>query len=175
MRPATTKVCRPTRFATALVAGAAFCASGFASAADEPRVYKCKSDVGSVTYQDYPCKGAVVVDIKPDAADPHAIARLERANAEFNQAASRRQADEAAEAMRRAEFDIRRREAEAALRFTPPDPGYSTPYYGYYDYYGYVPYVTDRASRNRPPVRTERQRGRSESRVPAEIRRPHPG
>ena len=174
MRSATTTVCRPKRFASALAAAAVLCAPGFANAADEARVYKCKSDVGAVTYQDYPCKGAVVVDIKPDAADPQAIARLERANAAFNQAASRRQADESAAALRREEFELRRREAEASLRFTPPDPGYYTPYYGYYDY-GYVPYVTDRAAHNRPPERTERHRSRSESRVPAEIRRPHPG
>jgi hypothetical protein len=57
-------------------------------------VYRCRAADGAVTYQDYPCKGGVAVDIKPDAADPAAIQRLRRAQARFDQSLAQRRAAE---------------------------------------------------------------------------------
>ena len=82
------------------VAGYSHAATDAASAT----VYKCKQANGGVLYQDYPCKNGVVVDVKPDAADPAAIARLERAQALYERDAARRRADEASEE-RRAAFE----------------------------------------------------------------------
>jgi hypothetical protein len=68
-------------------------AQGSASA----QVYRCKQSNGAIVYQDYPCKGGVTVDIKPDAADPTAIERLRRAEAEFDRSYAQRRAAEAAQ------------------------------------------------------------------------------
>ncbi|HLX28090.1 MAG TPA: hypothetical protein VKV24_06355 [Casimicrobiaceae bacterium] len=78
-----------------------------------PPVYKCHQADGTVLYQDYACKGAVVVDIKPDSADPAAIERLRREDAAFDQAAAQRHAIDAAA---RREQIGRAREVEAAQR-----------------------------------------------------------
>lgn len=143
-----------------------------ANAAD---VYKCKQANGAVAYQDYPCKGGTVVDIKPDTADPAAIARFERAQTEFNRSAAAR----AELAMRQEELDLRRREIEASR--APYDAGasgltgYFSGYTGYYPGYVYdygVPYVT------KPPRVMHHQssdRRRPQGRVPAVIRLPQRG
>jgi hypothetical protein len=74
-------------------------AFAFASVAaaqnDTAPVYRCRQANGAVTYQDYACKGGVAVDIKPDAADPAAIDRLRRAQAEFDRSLAQRRAAEA--------------------------------------------------------------------------------
>ena len=72
-------------------------------------VYRCKQPSGAIAYQDFPCKGGVTVDIKPDAADPAAIERLRRAQAEFDRSYAQRRAADAAQQRR-----------EAAPR--PPEP-----------------------------------------------------
>ena len=147
-----------------------------ANAADVP-VYKCKQASGAVAYQDYPCKGGVVVDIKPDTADPTAVARLERAQTEFNRSAAAR----AELALRQQELDLRRREIEASRApYDTGGPGPSSGYYsgygGYYPGYLYdygVPYVT------KPPPRVTHHdsvdRRRPQGRVPAVIRLPQRG
>jgi len=63
-------------------------------------VYRCKQANGSIAYQDFPCKGGVAVDIKPDTPDPIAIERLQRQQADFDRAYAQRQAEEAAQRAR---------------------------------------------------------------------------
>ena len=152
-------------------------APGFAANAADMPVYKCKQTDGAVAYQDYPCKGGTVVDIKPETPDPAAIARFERAQSEFNRSAAAR----AELALRQEELDLRRREIEASR--APYDAGASAPsgyysgYTGYYPGYLYdyaVPYVT------KPPRVThhdsgERRRPSPQGRVPAVIRLPQRG
>ena len=82
-------------FAVAVVA-LAVAGTASAQGTDASTVYRCKQASGTVTYQDYPCEGGVTVEIKPDAADPAAIARLQRAQAEFDRAYAQRRAAEAA-------------------------------------------------------------------------------
>ena len=145
-----------------------------ANAADMP-VYKCKQANGAVAYQDYPCKGGTVVDIKPETPDPAAIARFERAQSEFN----RNSAARAELALRQEELALRRREIEASRvpydAGPPPSSGYYSGYTGYYPGYVYdyaVPYVT------KPPRVTHHNSGdrnRPQGRVPAVIRLPQRG
>jgi hypothetical protein len=71
-----------------------------AQGAGPPSVYRCKQPNGSIAYQDYPCKGGVTVDIKPDAADPRAIERLREREAEFQRSYAQRRAEEAAQRQR---------------------------------------------------------------------------
>jgi len=63
-------------------------------------VYRCKQANGSVAYQDFPCKGGITVDIKPETPDPYAIDRLQRQQADFDRAYAQRQAEEAAQRAR---------------------------------------------------------------------------
>jgi len=78
--------------AVALAVAAPVWSQGNAAAS----VYRCKQANGAVAYQDYPCKGGVAVDIKPEHADPKAIERLRRAQADFDRAYAERRAAEAA-------------------------------------------------------------------------------
>jgi len=71
--------------------------SSIAVAQGSPSVYRCKQSNGSIAYQDFPCRGGVAVDIKPDAPDPVTIDRLQRQQAEFDRAYAQRRAEEAAE------------------------------------------------------------------------------
>jgi hypothetical protein len=93
----------PIAFAALIVASAAGAA-----------VYKCTQASGTVAYQDFPCKGGTVVDVRAGSDDPAAVDRLERANAEFNQAAAVRSANEAMAAQRREALYQQRRAADAA-------------------------------------------------------------
>jgi len=125
-----------------------------ANAADMP-VYKCKQANGAVAYQDYPCKGGVVVDIKPETPDPAAIARFERAQSEFN----RNTAARAELALRQEELALRRREIEASR--APYDTGAPAPSSGYYSgYTGYYPGTpaTTRDTSTTMPFRTSPSR-----------------
>jgi hypothetical protein len=79
-----------------------------------PPVYKCRQPDGTVLYQDYACKGAVVVDIKPDSADPAAIERLRREEAAFDRSAAQRRAVDTG--VQRAQIE-RARELEAQQRY----------------------------------------------------------
>jgi hypothetical protein len=91
----------------------AFAAPVFASAAGAA-VYKCKQASGAVAYQDVPCKGGTVVDVRAGSDDPAAVDRLDRANAEFNRAAAARSANEAMAAQRREALYQQQRAADAA-------------------------------------------------------------
>ena len=133
-----------------------------------PTVYRCRGADGAIEYRDYPCKGGAVVDMKPGEADPAAIARLQRAQAEFDRALARRRMLE--DAGRRAEEAARAR--EVAPPYLVPDAYFpDETYLPAYDYYAPSPPARDNAGR-RPPK--ERERTSKERRVPAVIRRPHP-
>jgi hypothetical protein len=122
----------PWLFTTSAFAWLAPCAAlALASVADaaaqnvQSTVYKCTQANGLASYQDFPCKGGVVVDIKPDVADPAAIKRLERAQEAFNRGAALRQAQEI-EALRREQLTRQRREIDAQQEPAPfygADPG----------------------------------------------------
>ena len=167
-------------------------ALAFASVAGAA-VYKCKSPGGAVTYQDFPCDGGAVVDLRPGAPDPSAIERLDRANAEFDRRAAARNADETNAAFRREELDLRRRELEIAQGAAgntgaAPSVGYVPAYdylgygYGGYGYggYGYPGYglaaPSGKHHANRPgPSKAPRGGQRvPQGRVPADLRRIQP-
>jgi hypothetical protein len=115
-------------FAFAIV----FAALVFASAADAA-VYKCKQASGAVAYQDVPCKGGTVVDVRAGSDDPAAVDRLDRANAEFNRAAAARSANEAIAAQGRAAAYQRQQAAEAAQAMADAaanPPAFYAPVYG---------------------------------------------
>jgi hypothetical protein len=134
---------------------------------DAAPVYRCKAPGGAITYQDYPCKGGVAVDIKPDAADPAAIERLRRAQARFDRSLAQRRA---AEETTRRELLERRRAIVPAPDYgddaRPPDatevPGYLL--------YGPVP----PANLGRPRRIVRRMVVPERRVVPAAVRRLHP-
>lgn len=101
----------------------------FASAAGA-QVYKCKQASGGTAYQDSPCKGGTVVDVRAGHEDPAAIDRLERANAAFNQAAAVRNANEAIAAQRREALYQQQRAAEAMAEAAANPPVIYAPVYG---------------------------------------------
>ena len=156
-------------------------------------VYKCKSASGAVTYQDFPCDGGAIVDIRPGAPDPTAIERLDRANAEFDRRAAARNADETNAAFRREELDLRRRELEiaqggAGSTGAAPFVGYVPAYdylgygYGVYGYGGYGssghglarPSGKHHANRPGPPKAPRGAQRVPPGRVPADLRRVQP-
>ena len=91
---------RQTLACAAAALALAVASSGNAEGAASGSVYRCKQANGAIAYQDFPCKGGVAVDIKPDAADPHAIERLRREQAEFERSYAQRRAAEAAQQRR---------------------------------------------------------------------------
>lgn len=129
-------------------------------------VYKCTGPAGAVTYQDFPCKRGAVVEIRSGTADPGAIDRLDQQNAAFDRNMAARAAIEQSAADRRQELNLRRQELEATQAAAVAAPGY-VPAYGYA-----APFVKRHAIRPRPRARIETV---PQGRVPAEIRRPHPG
>lgn len=161
MTGATTGMSRTLLHANVAVAACVALCVSTSAAADLPAVYKCVAAGGAVAYQDDPCQCAQIVDIKPDAADPAAIDRLRRANAAFDAASARREAERSA-ALRRDALEQRRLEFEAARRLPIPETEYA-PAYAYV-----VP--TERAHRSRAHLRIERRH--VERRLPATIRRP---
>jgi Domain of unknown function (DUF4124) len=167
-------------------------ALAFASVAGAA-VYKCKSPGGAVTYQDFPCDGGAVVDLRPGVPDPSAIERLDRANAEFDRRAAARNADETNAAFRREELDLRRRELEiaqgaagnsGAAPFVGYVPAYDYLGYGYgsygyggYGYPGYGPAAPSRKHHGNRPDAPKAPRGGPrvlQGRVPADLRRVQP-
>lgn len=99
----------------------------------EAQVYKCTQEGGRVLYSDVACKGGTVLDVTAGAADPRAIARLERDGAAFDRMMEARRIADEREAMRRQEI-AQRSAAEAAIGDFAANP---PQYYGYYDgYYG---------------------------------------
>ena len=105
---------RTSLFSLAAIA-LAFAAPASAEGNSAASVYRCKQPSGAIAYQDYPCKGGVAVDIKPEHADPKAIQRLRRAQAEFDRAYAERRAAEAAA--------VRRRSIERPAPLPPVDNG----------------------------------------------------
>jgi uncharacterized protein YyaL (SSP411 family) len=139
----------------------------FASAADA-QVYKCKQANGTVAYQDSPCQGGAVVDIRAGSDDPAAVDRLDRANAEFNRAAAARSANEAIAAQSRAAAYQRQQAAEAAQAMAEAAANPSVIY---------VPYgVPDPRRKHRPDVRhqTEPRRAVSAHAGTSAAARKHP-
>lgn len=129
-------------------------------------VYRCRQENGAITYQDFACKGGVAVEIKPDAADPAAIQRLRRAQADFDRGLAQRLAAEEREAILR-EQSQQRRELESTQGL---DNGNDALYLPDYPLYGPIPRTRlhpHEARPLRPPVV-------SPPRVPAVIRRPQP-
>ena len=145
-------------------------------------VYKCAQADGTVVYQDYACKGGAVVDIKPDAANPEAIARLERARIASERVAAARRANEDLAAMRRHEALRWQQDAEALhLRHAGQTNPVVTNAYSLAPEVIYAPAVVGsrRPSVRRPhshAIRPDVRRGvESQRRVPATIRRPQRG
>lgn len=184
-------MCRSSAART-LALGIGTVALVFASVAGAA-VYKCKSASGTVTYQDFPCDGGAVVDLRPGAPDPTAIERLDRANAEFDRRAAARNVDETNAAFRREELDLRRRELEIAQGAAgnagaAPSVGYVPAYdylgygYGGYGYagYGYPGYGVagpsgkHHANRPGPPKAPRGGPGVPQGRVPADLHRVPP-
>jgi hypothetical protein len=125
-------------------------------------VYRCKAPGGAVTYQDYPCKGGVAVDIKPDAADPAAIQRLRQAQARFDRSLAQRRAAE--------EMATRREPPERRRAIAPaPDFGDDVQTPDVRDVPGYLLYGPV------PPAKFERRNRRIEHRVIAPEHRVVPG
>lgn len=132
-------------------------------------VYKCPQPGGTVLYADYPCKGGAAVDIRPGVAAPDASEQLARARDEIDRAAARRQAIDAAIALRSRETDWQR-DAMAAqpagATAYAPDTSY-VPAYGYYGRHASAHAHRPKPRRVDPPRIADR-------RVPAVIRRPSP-
>jgi hypothetical protein len=124
-------------------------------------VFRCKEANGGITYQDYPCKGGVTVDIKPDTANPEAIQRLRRAEAEFDRAHAQRRATETL-AQRRAL--IERRTIEGGPGGAPEADEAPE-----YLLYGPLP----RTSFERRDRRVKRRAVVPERRIPVVVRRRH--
>ena len=157
-------------WAFATVATAASEAAPNESAA--PVVYRCKQANGGVLYADFPCGRGVIVDIKPDSADPRAIERLQRATEEFDRsAAQRRYAEQVAAIRGEASYDQRR-----AVEPPQDSADYDT-YAGYGIGYGsYVPAAIPRKKHFHLRPHPEPHRVVAEKRqVPGTIRRPAPG
>ena len=146
--------------------GVVLAGTASAQGADAPAVYRCRQANGTVTYQDYACKGGVAVEIKPDAADPAAIARLRRAQVEFDRSYAQRRAAEAAASRRE---QLARGRAPVVVPGVvedgePPAAGDAPEYL----LYGPIP-PTRLERRDRRPVRPIVV---PERRLPAVIRRP---
>jgi len=134
---------------------------------DAAPVYRCKAPGGAITYQDYPCKGGVAVDIKPDAADPAAIERLHREQAQFDRSLAQRRAAE--ETTRRESFERRSAIGPAPDYGDDAQTPYATEMPGYLLY---GPVSPPNLGRHR---RIERRMSVPERRVvPAAVRRLHP-
>ncbi len=73
----------------AVAAGVLLCVATGASWAGTP-IYKCFDRKSDVVYTDQPCKDGAPIDIQAGAADPVAVARLERVRDAFEQSASER-------------------------------------------------------------------------------------
>jgi len=64
-------------------------------------VYKCRQASGATLYTDLPCENGTVLDIRPGASDPSAVARLAAESSEFAEnIALRRANDELMETLR---------------------------------------------------------------------------
>jgi len=117
---------------SAFVLPIAFAALIFAAAAGA-QIYKCQQGKAAVLYQDFPCEGGTVVDVRAGSDNPAAVDRLERANAEFNRAAAVRNANEEMAAQRREALYQQQGAAEAARAMAEAaanPPAFYGPVYG---------------------------------------------
>ena len=133
-------------------------------------IYRCKQENGRLAYQDFPCAGGVVVEVRPGAPNPAAIARLEREQEAFERAAALRRADEQV-ALRREELTLRQRELNyaAAGGGSGADTGpYYVPAYGFDGFGGYA----DRHTRRDFKHDVRKRHDEPTRRVPAVIQRP---
>ena len=126
---------RPIASAVGIVA-LTIASAAIAQTGAAPSVYRCKQANGSIAYQDFPCKGGIAVEIKPDTPDPIAIERLQRQQADFDRAYAQRRAEEAAQRERQPVVPPR-----AAL---PPQADNDVELYGApgYVFHGTVPRAT---------------------------------
>jgi hypothetical protein len=112
-------------------------------------IYKCGSDAAGVVYTDTPCADGRQLDLRPGAADPAALERLQKTRDALDRSAERRVANLDREAAQNA----------AAYRIIG-DPFLPEPVpddaYGFYDYgympAWYVPAMRNRKSRPKPPA-----------------------
>lgn len=143
----------------------AITSSAIAQGSTAGSVYRCKQANGSIAYQDYPCKGGVAVEIKPDAADPAAIQRLRRGQADFDRALAQRRAAEERAAILGEQLQGRRAlESSQGTGYEDEGPSDVPEYL----LYGPIP----RTSLDRRHRRSVRRFVVPEHRIPAVIRRP---
>jgi len=116
-------------------------------------------------YQDFPCNGGVVVDVRPGVPNQEEIARLTRAQEAFERRAAARRADETA--LRREELMLRQQELEASRG---AQHGQDDVYYPAYGFGGYVD--GRRSIHTRLHDRGPQRHMASTGRVPAVIRLP---
>jgi len=156
----------------ALAALLAAAASTHALADNSPStIYRCKQQNGRLAYQDFPCPGGVVVEVRPGVPNPAEIARLEREQEAFERAAAARRADELA-ALRREELMLRQRELNYATA-TGASGVDTAPYYvPAYGFYGFGGYADDRHPRRDSKHDFQKRRDEPTRRVPATIQRP---
>ena len=138
------------------------------AAGAEAQIYKCTQPNGTVLYTDLLCKGGTPVDIRLGPVDPEALARLARAQAEFDAAAAQRRAEEEAEA-RSEELNRLRLEAEAEQGQTAPLADYDYPNV---DYGGGYEQSNRHAHRRGSASKEHEETRHDEGRVPANARGP---
>ena len=142
--------------------------------ADSPpsTIYRCKQQDGGLAYQDFPCAGGVVVEIRPGSANPDAIARLAREQEAYERAAAMRRADELA-ALRRQELTLRQRELDYAAAGAGSTAGDATPLYvPAYGFDGFNGFADDRHARRDFRREQHKRHDANTGRVPAVIQRP---
>jgi hypothetical protein len=155
--------------ATVLAATAGIYASSAHGEASPSAIYRCKQPDGGMGYQDFPCSGGVLVNIRPGVANPQEIARLARDQEAFERAAAARKADELIE-LRREELMLRRQQLEASSREADAS-GQDNVYYPAYGFGGFVD-NNRRFSHSPRHDHVSQRPTASTGRVPAAIQRP---
>ena len=133
-------------------------------------VYKCAQPNAAVLYADYPCTGSTDVDIKRDVVDPAAVGRLQRAQAQYEQTAARRRANEDMAALRREESNARLRALQAAA--ADAEPTMATPATTYVPAFGFLAPKVHHATKERRGHRHADHGAVAKSRVPAGLQHP---
>ena len=128
----------PSRSAVATICAAVltaatgvYAASAHAEASPST-IYRCPQAGGGMGYQDFPCNGGVVVDVRPGVPNQDEIARLTRAQEAFERRAAARRADETA--LRREELMLRQQELEASRGAQSPQDEVYYPTHGFGGY-----------------------------------------
>lgn len=106
-------------------------------------IYKCLDNHLAVVYTDLPCKDGEQLDIRAGAADPGAVARLERERDQLDESAAQRMADQRSAAR------------SWAAAWLPPAPeedrSEAMAETMGYDYFVYPPFELRPPNRPRPP------------------------